>query len=46
MVTYFQSVQDPRYKASERVVNNIIYQDVTAFIHEIALAVFYSQGSR
>ena len=42
----FQSVQDPKYKASERVVNDIIYQDVTAFIHEIALAVFYSQGSR
>lgn len=41
----FLSVQDPKYKASERVVNDIIYQDVTAFIHEIALAVFYSQGS-
>ncbi|KAJ7333080.1 hypothetical protein OS493_018252 [Desmophyllum pertusum] len=40
----FLSVQDPRYKASERVCREIIHQDVTAFIHEIAIGVFYSHG--
>jgi len=40
----FLSVQDPRYKASERVSQEIIHQDVTSFIHEIALGMFYSEG--
>lgn len=38
----FLSVQDPRYKASERVCKEIIDQDVTSFIHEVALGVYYA----
>ncbi|XP_020602446.1 uncharacterized protein LOC110041496 [Orbicella faveolata] len=40
----FLSIGDPRYKVSERVCREIVHQDVTAFIHEIAMGVFYSQG--
>ena len=42
----WQSVEDPRYKVSERVCREIVLQEVTAFIHEIAIGVFYSHGGR
>lgn len=44
--TKFLSVQDPRYKASEILSEDIICQDITAFTHEIAIGMFYSQGGR
>ena len=46
LFTYVKSVQDPTYKASERVCKEIIDEDDTSFIHEIALGMFYSQGGR
>lgn len=40
----FLSVQDPRYKVSEWVCREIIDQEVTAFIYEVTLGVYYSHG--
>lgn len=40
----FLSVEDPRYKMSERVCREIVLQEVTAFIHEIAIGVYYSHA--
>lgn len=40
----YLSVHDPRYKLSERVLQEIIEDDVTAFIQDIALGIFCSHG--
>jgi len=40
----FLSVEDPRYKVSERVCREVVLQEVTAFIHETAIGVFYSHA--